>query len=107
MSEIYGRIENLCKQKGISITAMCKECGIPRATLTDYKKGRIKTLSAKVLSKVAAYFGVTVEYLYGGSQPDLEQAMKVALFGGEGEVTEEMWNEVKSYAKYIAEKGRK
>ena len=107
MSDIYGRIENLCKEKGISITAMCKECGISRAILTDYKMGRTQSLSAKVLSGIAAYFGVTVDYLYGGTEPSLEQAMKVALFGGDSEVTEEMWNEVKNYAKYIAEKGRK
>lgn len=107
MSEIYERIENLCRKKGVNVTTMCKECGISRAILTDYKYGRIKTLSAKVLAAIAAYFGVTVDYLYGGTDTAGEEALKVALFGGEGEVTDEMWNEVKNYAKYIAEKGRK
>ena len=105
MPEMYGRIEQLCKEKGINITLMCKECAIPRASLTDYKMGRKKSLSAETLSKIAAYFGVTVDYLYGGTSVVDEHAIKVALFGGEGEVTEEMWNEVKRYARYIKEKG--
>ena len=106
MTEIYGRIERLAKEKGVNITAMCRECGIARASLTDYKKGRKKTLSAGTLSKIAAYFGVTVDYLYGGTSVVDEHAIKVALFGGDGEVTDEMWNEVKRYAEYIKEKGK-
>lgn len=107
MSDIYSRIEQLCKNKGVNITLMCKECKIPRATLTDYKKGRIKSLSAKTLAKISEYFGVTVDYLYGGNVSADEHMLKVALFGGDGEVTNEMWDEVKRYAMYIKEKGSK
>ena len=106
MPEMYQRIDKLCKEKGINITLMCKECAIPRASLTDYKNGRIKSLSAETLSKIAAYFGVTVDYLYGGTSVVDEHAIKVALFGGDTDVTEEMWNEVKRYAEYIKEKGK-
>lgn len=106
--ETYERIENLCSQKGVTITLMCKECGIPRATLTDYKKGRVQSLSAKTLAKIAEYFGVSVDYLYGANTaPDIEHALKAALFGGDGDVTDEMWDEVKRYARYIREKGSK
>ena len=34
-----------------------------------------------------------------------DETLKVALFGGDGEVTDEMWNEVKRYARYIKERG--
>lgn len=104
MPQMYGRIEGLCKEKGVNITLMCKECGIPRASLTDYKKGRKKSLSAETLSRIAAYFGVSVDYLYGGESVVDEHAVKVALFGGDGVVTDEMWNEVKRYAMYIKSK---
>ena len=62
---IYDLIEELCISKGITITTLCKECAIPRSTLTDYKKGRIKSLSAGILCKIADYFDVTVDYLIG------------------------------------------
>ncbi len=105
MPELYERIENLCKEKGINITFLCSECGIPRASLSDFKSGRKKTLSAKVLSLIADYFGVTVDYLYGkSSTPDDNTALKVALFGGDTLVTDEMWEEVKRYADYIKER---
>ena len=107
MPDTYERIEQLCKEKGVNITLMCKECNIPRATLTDYKKGRIMSLSAKTLAKIAEYFAVTVDYLYGGNGGADEKMLKVALFGGDGEVTDEMWEEVKRYAMYIKEKGSK
>ena len=46
---------------------MCKEAGVPRSALSDYKAGRIKTLSADKLSKIAAYFNVSVDYLLGNT----------------------------------------
>lgn len=105
MPEIYQRIEQLCAKKGINITFLCSECSIPRASLSDYKNGRTKSLSAETLSKISDYFGVSVDYLYGKETtlPD-ENALKVALFGGEANVTDEMWNEVKRYAEYIKER---
>ena len=108
MPEIYDRIETLCRENKVNVTLMCKDCKIPRASLSDYKKGRIQSLSAKTLAKIAEYFGVSVDYLYGGNRAGLaERELKVALFGGDGEVTDEMWEEVKRYAHYIKEKGSK
>ncbi len=105
MPELYERIENLCKERGINITLLCTNCGIPRASLSDFKSGRKKTLSAKTLSQIADYFGVSVDYLYGKSpNQNNEDALKVALFGGDSYVTDEMWQEVKRYADYIKER---
>jgi len=105
MTEIYDRIEKLCRERGINITALCSACGIPRASLSDYKNGRKKTLSADTLSKIADYFGVSVDYLYGGeaSVPDKE-GLKIALFGGSDNVTDKMIDEVKQYARFIMER---
>ena len=105
MKVTYERIETLCKQKGINVTALCSACGISRASLSDYKMGRQKTLSADILSKIADYFSVSVDYLLGAPvTPADDQSLKVALFGGDTEVTDEMWNEVKRYAAFIKER---
>lgn len=105
MTETYLRIDELCRKNKINVTALCRECSIPRASLSDYKMGRIKTLSASTLSKISEYFGVSVEYLMGGETPAAnEESLKVALFGGDMIVTDEMWNEVKRYAQYIKER---
>lgn len=102
---VYQRIEELCKKNGINVTALCNECSISRASLSDFKSGRKKTLSADTLSKIADYFGVSVDYLCGKSTAAADdESVKVALFGGDSVVTDEMWNEVKRYAQYIKER---
>ena len=66
MSELYKRIEDLCKNNGISITAMCKEAGVSRGSLTDLKQGRSKKLSSDAVSKIAAFFNVSTDYILNG-----------------------------------------
>ena len=105
MTDIYARIEQLCRKKNINVTALCSGCKIPRASLSDYKTGKKKSLSAETLAKIAEYFGVSVDYLMGAPvRPADEESVKVALFGGDTEVTDEMWNEVKRYAAFIRER---
>lgn len=105
MDTVYSRIEALCKASSVTVTELCRACAIPRATLSDFKMGRSKTLSASVLSKIAAYFEVSVEYLLDGENTKVsEKELKVALFGGSDHVTDAMWEEVKRYAKYIKER---
>jgi transcriptional regulator with XRE-family HTH domain len=70
MSDLYKRIEELCKRNNTNITAMCKESGASRASLTDLKVGRNKRLSSDTLSKIANYFGVSVDYLLGNEQKE-------------------------------------
>lgn len=106
MPETYQKIEELCRKTKITVTDLCKNCQIPRASLSDYKMGRIKTLSANTLSKIAKYFNVSVEFLIGGQDfvmPD-DMTLKMALFGGDGDVTDEMLNEVLRYAEYLKER---
>lgn len=105
MNEIYARIEALCKSRSMNITEMCKLCTIPRASLTDFKMGRIKSLSASTLQKIAEYFSVSVEYLLSGEAPNPDDInLKIALFGGEKGITDEMLEEVKRFAAYIKER---
>lgn len=68
MSELYNRIERLCKEKQITITQMCKESGASRGSLGDLSKGRIQSLSTNTMHKIADYFDVTVDYLNGKTQ---------------------------------------
>ena len=44
MSELYNRIESLCKKRNINVTVMCKETGASRGSLTDLKAGRKKKI---------------------------------------------------------------
>lgn len=62
---MYQRIEALCLQNGTNVTAMCRQLGISRSSLTELKTGRTKSLSFEALSAIAKYFGTTPDYLAG------------------------------------------
>ena len=68
MLSLYEKIEALCRQNNINITEMCKQSGTSRGSLTDLKRGRIKTLSAESIRKIADYFHVSTDYLLGNDQ---------------------------------------
>ncbi len=102
---VYDLIEEMCKSRGITVTALCRECNIPRSSLTDYKKGRIKSLSADTLCKIADYFGVTVGYLCGEESIEItDEVLKAAFFGDGFKVSDEMWQELKHYAEFLKTK---
>ena len=102
---VYVLIEELCSKKGITVTKLCRDCKIPRSTLTDYKKGRIKSLSTDTVCKIADYFEVSVGYLCGSPLPAAnEQALKQLLFGQDFIVTDDIWKELKQYAEFLKQK---
>ena len=68
MASMYERIETLCNERGVNITQMCRESGIPRATLSELKMGRTAALSAKNMDKLIAYFQISADVLLGNDE---------------------------------------
>lgn len=96
---LYDNIERLCKERGIKISEMCRGSGASRGSLTDLKMGRIENLHSTTLAKIADYFGVSIDDLYGRSQTVSDADIKFALFGEN--VTDEMYAEVKAFAEFV------
>lgn len=65
MGTLYEKIQALCKNKGVSGSRMCLDLGLSKSTMSDLKKGRIKGISVPTAQKIAGYFGITVDELYG------------------------------------------
>lgn len=65
MGTLYDRITSLCKLKGVSGSRMCLDLGLSKSTMSDLKNGRIKGVSIQTSQKIAGYFGITVDELYG------------------------------------------
>lgn len=63
MSIFYEKFTELCKQQKTFPCVVAKELGIPPASVTDWKKGRIPR--EKTIEKIAKYFSVTIDYLWG------------------------------------------
>lgn len=105
---VYDLIEELCLKKEITVTKLCRDCKIPRSILSDYKKGRLKSLSADTLCKIADYFDVSVGYLCGAPMTvSNEEKLKSLLFGEGVVVTDEMWRDIKEYAEFLKVKYNK
>ncbi len=115
MSNLYKRIAQLCNEQNTNISEMCRLSGAPRGSLTDLKMGRITSLSTETLAKIAEYFGVSVDYLLGNEKAPIKNDereitkddLKIALFGGDGEVTDDMWEEAQFAAQLIKERHRR
>lgn len=119
----------LCNTINKAPNVVAAEIGIKSSgTVTGWRKGSLPRQN--VLIKIADYFGVSVSDLLSGhtvvaEEPDdvtLEEAKKdlrdqqntpactddavrFALFGG-GDVTDEMMDEVKNFAKFVMERER-
>ena len=65
---VYERIYNLCKERGISVTALEKELGFGRGSIGKLK-GVSKSTSSERINKIADYFDVYAEFLLRGENP--------------------------------------
>lgn len=70
MCTLYERIQALCKSKGVSGSRMCLDLGISKSTLSDMKSGRKSGVSIPTAQKIAGYFGISVDELYGEEQTE-------------------------------------
>lgn len=114
LDEMYERIEQLCREAGVNVTTMCRETGVPRSALSDYKAGRIKSLAADKLAKIAGYFNVSVDHLLGKEEkpaaPKDGELVKDELIGFYGDVKEHLTEgdieDIKTLMKLRAELNR-
>lgn len=63
MTKFFERYSELCAKAGTTPNGAAKSIGIPSASITDWKKGSMPRSNA--VEKIAAYFGVTTDYLLG------------------------------------------
>ena len=105
----FDRFESLCKQKGVSKQKACIDCGLSRTAWNKWKAGAIPNGDA--IQSLADYFGVTTDYLLTGAETKKaptdgarqasDDDIKFALFGGDGEITDAMYDEVKRFAQMV------
>ena len=112
MENIVDRIRILCQENGTSITKIEKELGYANGTIGKWRTSKRKPPLEKVLA-IAKRLQTTTEYLYDGNEKAPTQAgerkiseddIKLALFGGDGEVTDEMWDEAQFAIQLIKER---
>ncbi len=63
----FDKIDFLLKEKGLKQIDLTNYLGVPKAIYTGWKTGRTKSYQ-KHLSKIADFFGVSVDYLLGKTE---------------------------------------
>ena len=111
MGTLYENIMALCEERGIKGAALANATGISKGLLTDLKMGRRTGVSAATAQKIASHFGVSVGYLLGeetertpvesDKRSVSDDEIKFALFGGSGDITDAMYEEVKQFAAMV------
>ena len=115
MGNLYESITALCNERGIKPGKRCADTGISRGLITDLKMGRKNDITSATAQKIASYFGVSVGYLLGEETEKTpaetsarkysdDEIMFALSRGGEAEITDEMFEEVKSFARFIAQR---
>lgn len=99
-------------KKGYTQQEVADMLKVKRQTYGAYERGA-SLPDAETLSTLANIYDVTTDYLLGReekssvSSKPTEDDVKVALFGGDKEVTDEMWDEVKNFVDYVKQKRKK
>ena len=66
---MYEIFEKLCKERGVTPYRVSEATGIKTSSLSGWKAGRFTPKQEK-LKKIADYFGVSIEYLMTGEEPE-------------------------------------
>ena len=108
--DYMNKISILREKKGITMREAARQLGMPYTTYVNYEKG-LREMNSEVLIQMANFFGVTIDYLIGNSINEktpaedgervTEDDIKFALFGGSGDITDDMYNEVKQFAEFV------
>ena len=99
-------LKQLRESKNYSQAEMGAIVGLSKSAISMYERGE-RTPDNEMLTKYANHFGVDYNFLHGykidSYEEPLEQErkLKIALFGDKGEVTDEMWEKVLSYANFL------
>ena len=65
--DVVQRVKAICRERGISVSKLERECGFGNAYLTNLRAGK---MPADRLQKVADYFGVSTKYLLTGEEDE-------------------------------------
>ena len=107
----FNRFKDLCDEKNISVYRACTDIGLNRSAVAKWKAGGRP--NGTTAAKLADYFGVTTDYLLEQTDDRIApeprrtvsaEDIKFALFGGSGEITDAMYDEVKRFAAFIRQR---
>ena len=116
MATFSERLRQLRNAHDLSQMEFSRQLGISKSSVNMYERGE-REPNLEILGRIADFFNVDMDFLLGKSdiekkaggefRPVSEEDIKFALFGGSGEITDAMYEEVKQFAAFVKNRGRK
>ena len=105
------RVRSICKERKIAISKLEKDLGFANGYIGQLRKG---IFPADRLAVIAEYLSVSTEYLLTGESKKAptetgersvsDDQIKFALFGGDGDITDAMYDEVLRFAAFVKQR---
>jgi len=100
-------LKHLRKRDGYSQAQLAQKLGVSKSTIGNYEVGT-RMPDYEMMKSISALFNVSMDYLYDREEKVpvtvSDEDIKVALFGGDTEVTDEMWSKVMDYVEFVKQK---
>lgn len=114
MAKFRDRLIEAMRIRDISAAELARRTGLSKPQISMWVNGKVEARQT-ALGKLGIALNVSESWLMGNDvpmirvthEPTLEDQMRVALFGGDQEVTDEMWDEVKQFAEFVKAKHAK
>ena len=101
------KIRSARKAAGLTQRQLADKIDATNTSVSNWEKN-LSQPSADVIQKLCAALQVEPNYFYGTealvSKSVTDAEIKFALFGGDGEITDAMYDEVKKFAAYIKQR---
>lgn len=78
----YDRYAQICKKRGISMSAAAMEAGLSKSLVTKWKVNKVEVPSPDVLKKLSTYFGMPVSELLGEENTEENKKEQPIDFNG-------------------------
>ena len=113
---IAEKIKALRKQAKLTQTELGEMLGVQKNAVSKWECGRVTDIPAGKIKAMAKIFDVQPSYLIdnerdeprpGDREPIPDEDVKFALFGGDQEITDEMFEEVRQFAAFVKARNRK
>ena len=101
-------IRNARKSLGLTQRQLAQQIGVSNTSISNWEKG-LSRPDADMIQKLCQCLNLQPNYFYGtenapaqaGKRTVTDDDIKFALFGGDGEITDAMYDEVKRFAAFL------